>query len=996
VRLGVGGRLLLAFLGISGLAVVGGGIAIFSFREIGEVLERITAHRVPAALTLQELSRHAERIVSAAPALLAAETPTDHAERSAKIRAEVQALASLFEALESRGTERAALASVRSAVSRLRENLESLDKLVADRIVLRDRKRNHVRSLLDSQLEAQRLLTPWLQIVDDEITQSRVMVGGTSTGADVRAAAGARLAIATASYGSLQRLQLLLTSVSDRLQQVATTDDVGELHVHVFRTKQALDESAKLVAGLDARLRPLLASKLEELRSHVEGSENVPELREHELGMLTQATQHLSENAALSGQLANAVNALVANVRHDIAQATEDATSVQKVSSTILTSAVALSVISSILIVWLYVGRNIVRRLTALSTGMLAIAGGKLDARIAAQQGPDEIGAMARAVEVFRQNAIELKGLLADREQAAVRLEQIVEERTRELERRSSVLRVTFDNMGHGVVMFDRDHRMVAWNERFKELLELSDQDVGPDVSFQTFIRRLAERGEFGPSHVEELVKERLSSLDRPFQGERRRPNGTVLEIRRNPIRAGGFVSIYTDVTEQRQAQAEVEKAKARLTDAIESISDGFALWDDDDRLLIFNSHCAEFLEAADLFVVGAHFEDILRAYTGRGQYDASSAGSAASWINQRLALHRNPPSACEMRLASGRWLHVREFQTQEGGTVTVWADVTAAKEREQELETARDAAAEASQTMEEAYRKLKAAQANLVHAEKMASLGQLTAGIAHEIKNPLNFVNNFAALSDELLMELKEGLRPAMNALSREAVTEVEELIATLSGNVLKIAEHGRRADGIVRSMLLHSRGGSGDRQKVNLNSLIDDALNLAYHGARAQDQNFNVTLERDFDSNAVLELVPQDITRVFLNLFSNGFYSIGKRLPEGQAGPEYRPTLRVTTRDFGNEVEARVWDNGIGIAPEARAKLFTPFFTTKPTGEGTGLGLSISYDIVVQQHGGAITVDSCRGEFTEFVVRLPRAAEQRHQPSGELGHDGEHFGRR
>ena len=271
--------------------------------------------------------------------------------------------------------------------------------------------------------------------------------------------------------------------------------------------------------------------------------------------------------------------------------------------------------------------------------------------------------------------------------------------------------------------------------------------------------------------------------------------------------------------------------------------------------------------------------------------------------------------------------------------------------------------------------RELQTAQASLVHAQKMAALGQLTAGIAHEIKNPLNFVNNFAALSVELLDELKQTARQAINALGADKRAEVDEVIDMLTGNLEKIAEHGRRADGIVKSMLAHSRGGTGERQKVDLNALIDEALNLAYHGARAQDHDFNITLEREFDrSLAPIELVPQDITRVLLNLFGNAFYAADKRRRE--AGDDvFHPAMKVVTRDLGNEVEIKVRDNGTGIPTELRDKLFQPFFTTKPTGEGTGLGLSISWDIVTQQHGGRISVDSEPGAFTEFTIRLPRS---------------------
>ena len=285
----------------------------------------------------------------------------------------------------------------------------------------------------------------------------------------------------------------------------------------------------------------------------------------------------------------------------------------------------------------------------------------------------------------------------------------------------------------------------------------------------------------------------------------------------------------------------------------------------------------------------------------------------------------------------------------------------------ETEIRVARDAA-------EAALQDLRAAQANLIQAEKMASLGQLTAGIAHEIKNPLNFVNNFAGLSVELLDELKGAAASALATLGGDERGEVDEIVDTLTSNLGRIVEHGKRADNIVKSMLAHSRGGGGARQSVDLNALVEEALNLAYHGARAQDQNFNITLERAYDKDiAPIELAPQDITRVFLNLFGNGFYAANKRKREtGDGG--FKPVLSVTTRDLGEAVEVRVRDNGAGIPTEIKDKLFQPFFTTKPTGEGTGLGLSISYDIVTHGHGGTIKVASEVGAFTEFTVCLPR----------------------
>jgi two-component system NtrC family sensor kinase len=267
----------------------------------------------------------------------------------------------------------------------------------------------------------------------------------------------------------------------------------------------------------------------------------------------------------------------------------------------------------------------------------------------------------------------------------------------------------------------------------------------------------------------------------------------------------------------------------------------------------------------------------------------------------------------------------------------------------------------------------LRTAQDRLIQTEKLASLGQLTAGIAHEIKNPLNFVNNFSALSVELVEELDDVLRPAK--LDNKTREETSELTQMLKGNLEKVVQHGQRADSIVKNMLLHSREGSGERRPVDLNAIVEESLNLAYHGARAEKREFDIRLERSFDPAAgMADLFPQEITRVLLNLISNGVYAAMKRKAEMRDG--YEPTLAAATADLGDRVEIRIRDNGGGIPSEAREKIFNPFFTTKPPGEGTGLGLSLSHDIVVKQHGGSIEVDTRPGEFTEFRVILPRSA--------------------
>jgi two-component system, NtrC family, sensor kinase len=268
----------------------------------------------------------------------------------------------------------------------------------------------------------------------------------------------------------------------------------------------------------------------------------------------------------------------------------------------------------------------------------------------------------------------------------------------------------------------------------------------------------------------------------------------------------------------------------------------------------------------------------------------------------------------------------------------------------------------------------LRTTQDRLVQTQKLASLGQLTAGIAHEIKNPLNFVNNFSGISAELITELQEALADV--SLNEKRRSEITELMDTLRGNLDKVVQHGKRADGIVKNMLLHSREGSGEHRIVDVNSLVEESLNLAYHGARAEKQGFNITMERSLDPAAgQADVFPQDITRVLLNLISNGFYAATKRRARTD-GDDHEPTLAASTRSLGDRVEITIRDNGTGIPPDVKEKMFNPFFTTKPAGEGTGLGLSICHDIIVKQHGGTIEVDTQPGEFTEIRVILPRVA--------------------
>jgi GAF domain-containing protein len=268
----------------------------------------------------------------------------------------------------------------------------------------------------------------------------------------------------------------------------------------------------------------------------------------------------------------------------------------------------------------------------------------------------------------------------------------------------------------------------------------------------------------------------------------------------------------------------------------------------------------------------------------------------------------------------------------------------------------------------------LRTTQDRLVQTQKLALLGQLTAGIAHEIKNPLNFVNNFSGVSAEMIDELREALVDVN--LSEKKRSDITELMDTLRSNFDKVVQHGKRADAIVKNMLQHSREGSGEHRVIDVNTLVEESLNLAWHGARAETQGFEIKLQQSFDPSAGgADVFPQDIRRALLNVISNGFHAASKRRAETDGG-DYEPMLTASTKNLGDRVEIRIRDNGTGIAPDVKEKMFNPFFTTKPTGEGTGLGLSISHDIVVKQHGGSIEVETQPGEFTEIRVILPRTA--------------------
>ncbi len=831
VRLGVGGRLLLAFLAIGMFWLIGVAAGLFSLSQLGRSLSTISDVRVPQALSWLELSRQAERVVRAAPALLLVTNEDARVKVSADIAAQAAEHNKLVGDIGTYagGDEARSGASVRPLVEHLNANLAALEDLVKQRLAVADKMAGRIRQLAQVSVTAQSLISPGARTLEAQLAEW----GRSPDAADSGPLSAERSADARSIIGLMpqENARGLIDAVHNTLLTITTVENPTEIDVLSFPLKKSLGQLSDISQSVPDQIKSRLVQQINLLTALGIGPISIAEIRKDELAILAQAKALLAVNAQLSADLTNEVSRQVAEANADIVDARSQAASLQAVTRTVLLVVGILSLVSSGLIGWLYVQRNLVRRLTALSDSMLAIAGGNLRAPLPASGGGDEISRMAEALIVFRDTAIEVE---------------------------ESNLR-------------------------------------------------------------------------------------------------------------------DVESARRRLVDAIENSSEGFAFYDAEDRLVICNTKYPEMLyPGADWsFDPGLEFATILRKAAEKG-LAVGAKDRINEWVAERLTLRRNPGKPRLQQRQDGRWIQITERRTKDGGTVCVSSDVTDLKQREEELTKARDAAEGASRAIEAAYGELKATQANLIQSEKLASLGQLTAGIAHEIKNPLNFVNIFSALSRELIGELGEALaRATMEKAQRE---EADELIGTIAANLDKVVSHGKRADSIVKNMLLHSREGSGERTSVNVNAMVEEALNLAYHGARAERPGFNVTIAQSLDDKAgAADIYAQEMTRVLLNLISNAFYATMKRKQGGSNGA-YEPTVIASTHDLGTSVEIAIRDNGTGVPDEVKAKMFNPFFTTKPAGEGTGLGLSLSHDIVVK-HGGTLEVSTEPGSYTQFTIVLPRA---------------------
>src|SRR5215813_2391197 len=691
-RFGVRGRLLLAFFGISAFGVLGAGVALYSFHRIDDALALITQRRVPVALISQDLSRHMERILAAAPELLAATTSDEKAQWSVRISTEVNILTSLLTNLRAAGYEDSELAWLEPYVERLRDNLRELNRLMNNRLEVAEQKKDLLRKELEVAGAMQQLLGPWASVMDGKIAQWRSLAVNPALPADRRQAADREFEESLGWFRSLQQSQFLAAYINDMLQRAASTDDGNGLTVAAFRLQQALRELERSTLELAPKLQQPMVDLIGQLRPFISGTESIPALRKSELDLTTNATHLLAENVSLSRGLSARVDELVENAKSDITGANVAALSVVEWSTWILIAAVVLSLASSVLIVWLYVGRNIIARLTALSDRMLTLAGGDLKSPLPAG-GKDEIGGMADALGVFRATAIEM-------EEANLK---------------------------------------------------------------------------------------------------------------------------------------EIREARTRLTDAIESISEGFSLYDAEDKLIVCNTRYRElFATHADVMVPGTSFETIIRTATNRGLIK-DAEGCRDAWLGERLKRHRAGGETHVQRRSDGRWIRVSERKTTNGGVVATYADITELKQHEAELadlveklQIARDAADEANRTK-----------------------SSFLANMSHELRTPLNAII---------------GLTEMM--VSNAARFGTEKTQEPLQ----RVNRAGKHLLGLINEVLDLSKIEAGKLElhpeSVDLVPLIDEVTGTARQLA---EQNNNRLVVECQESLGPLTVDPMRLRQILLNLLSN-----------------------------------------------------------------------------------------------------------------------------
>jgi signal transduction histidine kinase/DNA-binding response OmpR family regulator len=792
---GVRNRLLLAFLGISAFAVLAAAAAMYSFFEVGEALDRITHERIPSAQASEALSRQAERLIAAAPSLFTVQTPEELEEISERISTELDRLDELLVDVKETDVVPDAVEKIEQLVGWLSLNLISLDTIAHNKIAITELKHSLLQKLHATYGLIQSSLQPAIAIKDVGLSQLQVMIADPDLSTTERYQVMSRAAPNLVSLVPLLKMQTASSNVNDLLNRAANAESLEEIEKVSKALKRELAKLNRHVSGFDAGFQAVLSPHTASLEALFDGSDSIPLLRQRELNHIAGAERQLKENGGLSIQLAESVGRMVSASNADIEKATSEALSVQQFSSAILIAIVALSLISSSLIVWLYVGRNLLRRLTALNNSMLSIAKGNLNAELPTSDGTDELADMAKALAVFRNTAVEVE---------------------------ESNLR-------------------------------------------------------------------------------------------------------------------EIREARNRLTDAVESISEGFSLYDKDDRLVLSNSVYRESMYPglSPLLEPGTHFETIIR-HAAEENLILDAKGRVSEWVAERVREHRNPSKPHLQQRSGGRWIQIDERKTRDGGTVAIYTDITELKQMSIDLQRSKEVAETANEAK-----------------------STFLANMSHELRTPLNAI-----------IGITEMLKEDAEEFGQDDFTEPLD----------RISRAGKHLLSLINEILDLSKIEAGKLdfhlEDFDISGLVADVTTTVQSLADANGNQLEVRCAENLGS------MRADLTRVrqiVLNMLSNAC----KFTKNGTVTID----VRIEDGALGDQVILKVSDTGIGITPEQIDKLFKEFSqadssTTRQFG-GTGLGLAISRRLA-RMMSGDIEVASVPGEGSTFIVRIPRVVAQ-----GQLSDD-------